>query len=556
MEAPSIVVSEKLATREAQNVVFVSPEEVLNIRQPAYTKSTTEIAWLLRQPSAASICVNQPYIQLEIEYELQKAGAGANAHAAIAANDLDVFPLKTGKSAFGEELEGFPFQSTCVRASVFTVNGASTTYRNSEFCKEYLRANTSRAFMKRMGNEWNEYADTCVTAPFAANNQYTTVANDSLRVPGFDEASRRKKWEHNVVGYNAKFELGANGKTRTMYYREPLFLSIFGGLLNNSEHPLWSCEGNKSPTLLHMSQLQISMSLHDNWYQNLFGLIQTSSDNQIHIKNAVIKKALLCCTFVSPPPKYVSSALSSQVSYACMKTLRFKMNPAAPGTVAPLETRQFTLDATSFPYMPSCFMINVAPDYNSKINYACAASADAAEMRAIRESKKDKRFMISRLNLTVNTSPDVIPAVGGASTADAGRHQLTYNARQLYEFYKENTSHTECLYDFNTWRESACCVIITSEQMSGILASSSIKGNVTISGSIEAVNTMGYSVYIGDANPVAIGADIWETGKKLERYNAQIVGIFSNQYVSVDSRSAIVGESVLSEQFGASLRLS
>lgn len=556
MEAPSIVVSEKLATREAQNVVFVSPEEVLNIRQPAYTKSTTEIAWLLRQPSAASIMVNQPYIQLEIEFTLAQDGGNA-----VTADHAPTFKHKraAAKSAYGMEFECFPFQSKCCRASVFTVNGASQTYRNTEICQQYLRANTNREFMKRNGNEWNEYAQSFVKQ----DGQLSAADVKKQEVASFSEASRKRKFDHNMMGYAmTDVTVPVGGVTKTLYYREPLFLSVFGGLMSNSEFPLWSCEGNKSPTLLHMNQVQISMTLLDNWYQNLFGLIQNDKNHALIVQNAVIKTANLCCTFVSPPPKYVSSALSSQVSYACMKALRFKMNPTQPGKVAPNEMKTFTMNATSFSYMPSCFMISVEPDYNEKLNYIAAGNAlstDAVDtniLDRLYESKMDKRWLIHKLNLVVNTSPDVFPAIGNAGVEDAKRHQLTYNARQLYEFYKENTSQEKCLYDFDTWRRDACCVIITSEQMSGILASSSIKGNVTISGSIECVNTMGYACYVGDASENALDGDYWIGTKKLEKYNAQIVGVYSNQFMSIDSKSAIIGESTLSEQFGSSLRLS
>ena len=114
--------------------------------------------------------------------------------------------------------------------------------------------------------------------------------------------------------------------------------------------------------------------------------------------------------------------------------------------------------------------------------------------------------------------------------------------------------------------------------MNGILPSCHIRGNVSIQGTIIAVNTLGYKVYTGiatgglaiqaangdtdlteqhyDANDGATGPMWWIRGQKFEKYQCTITGVYSNSYMAFDAKSGIVGESVMSEQFGNSMRLS
>ena len=101
--------------------------------------------------------------------------------------------------------------------------------------------------------------------------------------------------------------------------------------------------------------------------------------------------------------------------------------------------------------------------------------------------------------------------------------------------------------------------------MNGILPSQHIRGNISIQGKILAVNTLGYTAYVGSGQPpTATAANnladdfdyAWFDGKPLEKFRAQITGVYSNCYLALDAKSGLVGENILSEQFGNSLRLS
>ena len=106
--------------------------------------------------------------------------------------------------------------------------------------------------------------------------------------------------------------------------------------------------------------------------------------------------------------------------------------------------------------------------------------------------------------------------------------------------------------------------------MNGILPSCHIRGNVSIQGTIRAVNTLGYKCYVGigsSALSTGQGNEVtsinqngtpvsWIQGVKYEKFECAITGVYSNQYMALDAKSGIVGESVMSEQFGNSMRLS
>ena len=64
MSAPLVITSEDLSQREARPVVLVSPEEILRMRTASFSKSITELGFLVRQPSAAAIM--SLYVALEL----------------------------------------------------------------------------------------------------------------------------------------------------------------------------------------------------------------------------------------------------------------------------------------------------------------------------------------------------------------------------------------------------------------------------------------------------------------------------------------------------------
>ena len=52
--APAVLTDPILTTREAQPVVLISSEEILTVRTPAYSKSKSDLNFLVRQPSGKS----------------------------------------------------------------------------------------------------------------------------------------------------------------------------------------------------------------------------------------------------------------------------------------------------------------------------------------------------------------------------------------------------------------------------------------------------------------------------------------------------------------------
>ena len=349
----------------------------------------------------------------------------------------------------------------------------------------------------------------------------------------------------------------------TMHYQEPLFIGVFGGLAGNDSFPLWSCEQNKSPSLLHVHQCSINLNLLDNWAQNLFGAIINSDAHTVNVIDVAVETANLCCTYVQPPPKYIASALSSNVTYATYKFLRFKAKecsvtgkcPPAAAKSAPVN---WTFNSVNFPYMPSVFMIEIAPDYNTKLNLINAANNTLAVAHQNICSKEDRRFGIVQLDLIINTSPDVVPSNGAIQLDDTSYINVSYNSKQLYKMYLRNCASVErAPYTYDQWFKYGCTVLLSPQDMNGILPSQHIRGNISVQGKVYAYNTMEYAVCVGTtgAAPLATGGDAFPTGKRLEKFDAQITALYSNCYLALDAKSGLVGENVLSEQFGNSLRL-
>ena len=550
--APVVLTSEELATREARNVVMVSSEEILPRRIEAYTMSKSEISFLFRQPSASSILINQPFLELRLIFTVKNDVEGTATGLAIGTSRDE------GGQMFGRKMEGLPFQSKCVRTSVVTINGATQTYRNSEYFTPYLRTQVSRDAMGKINVPWNsmkklvDYLD-CADR-HAGNFTYPDADSEQSALFDFDVSKMDSE------GFGAD---GNDSKQIVMTYHEPLCIGVFGGLQGNDSFPLWSCEQNKSPSLLHVHQCSINLNLLDNWAQNMFGLIQNNANQTLSVTDVKVDKARLCCTYVQPPPKYIASALSSNVTYATYKFLRFKsetcsINGVCAPNAADSVPVNWTFNSVNFPYMPSVFMIEIAPDYNTKSKYILANNAATALKKQIYASKEDKRFGIVQLDLIINTSPDVVPS-NGSNTLQAGNViNVTYNAKQLYKMYLKNCASVErACYTFQQWYQSGCTVLISPQDMNGILPSQHIRGNISVQGKVYAYNTMGYAVAVGvvGAAPNAQGGDAFPTGKPLEKYDAQITALYSNCYLALDAKSGLVGENVLSEQFGNSLRL-
>ena len=581
--APIPLTEDVLGTRQAKTMVMLSTEERLNMKVPAYVSSDSEISFLVRQPSSSAILVNQPYIELQVKFTLtQGDGTAVNPLPHYLGGFLGG---QGAAKAYGRQLEGLPFLSKCVRTSVVTINGASNTFRNSEYFVPYLRSIVGRDAMAKIGTPWNDFEDQYprgVSGHMKARDNYATVLS---RV-----ASKQARLFDMSVSCDGALAQ-QNAVTYTMTFREPLFFSIFNGLSGNSLWPVWCSEQNKSPSVLHAQQMSINFNLHDNWAQNLFGMIQNDGDNgaaEAKISAVSIDKAHLCCTFVQPPPKYIAASLSANVTYQTAKFMRFKakctdvsgpvgpavINHRFPDYACPNETLAFTLEAVNFQYMPSIFMIEVGPDYNEKLNYIAAGNAAARQHRFCEMSKEDRRMGITSLNLIVNTSPDIAPTRGSGHRDASSIVNIRYSARQLYDMYLKNCASVErAIYDFDTWFNKGCCILISSADMNGILPSCHIRGNVSIQGSINVVNTLGYKAYVGvgtgaiatdHANPALASfaryhnnlGYVWVIGQKFEKFECSITGVYSNSYMALDAKSGIVGESVMSEQYGNGMRLS
>ena len=576
---------EVLATNESSSIVMVSSEEVLPLQIEAYVKSRSEISWIFRQPSASAILHNQPYIELDLKFSLsQPDGTTMNQNVKPISQYEDGRLTHDGLKCYGRQLEGLPFLSKCVRTSVVTMNGASHTYRNSEYFVPFLRSVVGREAMAKIGTPWNDFADQ--PSYRARDNDNSPLIRGDARTMSPAKAKQARLFDLSMTLDGASQNIadanGTNAVTYTMTYREPLFMSIFNGLAGNEMFPVWCSEQNKSPIILHAQQTSINFNLHDNWTQNLFGLIQNDKDQALKVFDVQIQSARLCCKFVQPPSKYIAPALSANVSYQSTKFIRFRAQaPTGQVFSAPHWAKnaaypskvEFTLQASNFPYMPSCFMIEVAPDYNTKLNYIASGRDHATQRRNLKiveASKEDMRWGIVALDLIVNTSPNVVPNKGSKEMTDQSIHNVRYNARQLYDLYLKNAASVErALYDFETWFNRGCTVLLTSADMNGILPSCHVRGNVSIQGKVTCVNTMPYMCYIGAGSPPVPGNEMamgtvdgvaqgysWIAGQKYEKFECQIVGVYSNGYMALDAKSGIIGEAVMSEQAGNALRLS
>ena len=582
--APIPLTEDVLGTRQAKTMVMLSTEERLPMKIPAYVKSDSEISFLVRQPSSSAILINQPYIELQLRFTLSRLTDGQVPQT--------VPTWKSGRAAakvFGRQMEGLPFLSKCVRTSVVTINGASNTFRNSEYFVPYLRSIVGRDAMAKIGTPWNDFEEQYQTNAYAASNSAWSI--DPIMGRAASKQARLFDMSSTRDGAAANLQVR---DTYIMTFREPLFFSVFNGLAGNSLWPVWCSEQNKSPSVLHAQQMSVNFNLHDNWAQNLFGMISLdnagANTHHAKIETVHVDAAHLCCTFVQPPPKYIAASLSANVTYQTTKFMRFKAkasgvggltvlaNHSNPDYALPNETVKWTLDAVNFQYMPSIFMIQVGPDYNEKANYIAPHNAANGEARLAALSKEDRRFGISALNLIVNTSPDIVPGRGSGDRGSEGAIQnLRYTSRELYEMYLKNCASVErAIYDFDTWFNRGCCVLISSADMNGILPSCHIRGNVSIQGSIESINTTGYRVYVGQ-NAGAVGVEgnaanpnvafcrvhnanatdnVWIADVKFEKFECSVIGVYANSYMALDAKSGIVGESVMSEQYGNGMRLS
>ena len=558
--APIVITSEALSQREARPIVLVCPEEILKMRTESFAKNKSEIGFLIRQPSAAAIMSSYVELELVLKFKTTRPMAQPIQRGTLANGQG---PGGGGMS--GMMPEGLPIQSKCVRTAVLSINGASQTYRCSEFVSEYLKLHASRAYMERIGYGWNENLD--------GNNYNSTYLRQQ-------DAWRKQLTVNNRIAHASDADAdGTHHWTKSMVFREPLVIGPFGALNHMDAYPAWSCEGAKSPSLLHCDQMQLSFSMLDHWAQNLFLIIQGSDANTHPVGGEVVDLevvgAFINTTFYTPPPKMISSSLSQAVRYATWSALRFKMqDPTGAGANGVLDAGEpckFNLRAATFPYMPNLWVFSVQPNYETKSGRFSGNGANTDEWWA-RQCKSDKRLTIYQMRLQINATSDAMPFKGGGGVDTAANSVLVQlNSRELYRYYLKNSSSWEsAIYSYEEWFNGGCIVAFTSEDLNGITNSPSIRGQVTISGEIFCQNNMNYAVCIADARqPGAIVPNTHDSGgggngnatsgfalDRLEHFSACIIGIYTNKQITVDAKSAMLSEAVFSEQLGEQLRLS
>ena len=539
---PAVLTETVLTQREAAPVTMIQSEEVLRTRTPAYSQTNSDISFMVRQPSASAILTN--YVELLVEVRFRSD----NNFSAI--KELKDTYLTESQAArdFGYIAEGLPWQSKAIRNAVITINGTSISQRCNEFGKEYAKMHCNRAYMEKIGGGWND--NTELMNKGRTVGAYNGTGKRDNYVMSKTSTKQYKKWKM-MLTQDDTAEATAQ-QTAVFQFREPLFMGPFGAFGMCESFPAWSSEGMKSPGLLHVHNMQLQLSLEDNWQNGLFLPVyqyaKASGFAQVGIPE--ITKAELVCKWVLPPPRLVSAALTQSVSYASFDVLRFVGQPL--GQAAKIdngETCQFRLNAVSFPYMPSLFMFSICPHYAHCAKWIAGQDVQSEALNAM---KKDKRMTITHMDLSINTSSASLPHKGGE-----GVQTRRLNARDLYQMTLENAASFENFPDdFESWYFGGGFCCITPAQLSGNLASPNIRGTVVVQGTINAINKMGCPVNVssGSVNFDAGDATVYPDAP-LPRYQCIISGIYSNRALVLDSKSGIMQESTYSQAFSQQLRL-
>ena len=551
--APNVALDEILSTVEFSNSVYIAGEEKLRVRSAAISKSQSQLTFLVRQPAPQAILENCPRIELALRFKYEQIGTGDIATP----NHRPSVSRAAADTSYGCMPEGFPFFAKCVKTCSVTQNGATQTFRPSQTFKDYLQACTTREFMERNGTPWNDYQDQKVVQgdDFAANIKAFKVISRS-------ESMQHEAFREQFMGEDADvFTTAANGITKTFYYQEPLYFGVYGGIRKNGQFPEWCSSGNISPSLLHQDSTSVDLALEDQWAKLMAPLIG-QQNGSLRLKSVEIVEANLVMDFWSPPPRFTASALSMTSSYQCaLKSLRYAIDPVGNNTELTAmgsganSYGDFRLNNASFPQMPNAFIFKMQKSYQHALN---KVGSHVGDQKICRESKMDGCPMIYALQLQINTSSNCWPSAGNADPTQGNCHQFRFSALELYKYYKKNTSYTNCIYDFESWKKNAT-VILTPQDLNGILNSPSIQGLCTVTCTVSVLNTLSYPVYVGTGSPSqSVSRFCGNAGaaQELEKFELAIVGHYSSSYLTVDAKSAVLGEQTLSASFGASLRLS
>lgn len=555
--APNVLTQEVLTQRQAVPMVMVQSEEILKTRTPAYSATNSDISFLVRQPSASAILKNQPELYLELEFELSDAvdvkADFQDGTAAVNANAKYAIQAQTNTD-YGFYPDMLPLQNKCIRNLVININGASQSIRCNEFGSAYCKMHASREYMEKIGGGINDYKFKKLI------DQATPANNTANYYPQSDtEEFQYRKWKNQYL--QDKQDVRKQGTTTPKFcWREPLFCGVFGAFSQCEQFPAWSCESQKSSGLLHCHNLQLSCAMEENWWRSLY--LQTKcyakNDGQMaRVIGVSIKTAELFCEWVQPPPRLVGASIGAQISYATSDVLRFVADykPSNGSDILHAgETGRFELQAVSFPYMPNLFVFECGPHYAHKSEYIGARGT--VPQGALYDMKKDVRMAITHIDLIVNTSNQAVPFKG---TQDV--QSVRINAYDLYKMTLANCFSMEKFpYSFEEWLQGGCFVALTPAQLNGVLNSPSIRGNVTVQGSVHVKNMSRTPVNCGKGDQVwaadwAAAAANYQPGGKIERYQCLISGMYSNRMLTLDSKSGLVSEATFSEAFAQSLRL-
>ena len=454
--------------------------------------------------------------------------------------------------------EGLPFTTKCIKTLSCTQNGATQTFRPSETFKSYLQANTTRKFAERnMVAPWNSYIRS-----YAHNEMRLNNGPKNYLVQNREEGMQQQIFQNQWIGeevYNAtaaqnKHTLTGN-TSKVFTFLEPLWFGTYGGIVKSDLFPSWSQEGSKSPSLLHQDSTSIDMALVDGW-EKLVQPLVCKAGSSMRVKSVEIVAANLIMDFWSPPPRYVSSALSMTASYACSgKSLRYEIDASnnvlemLPRTVA-----DFKIGNCSFPQMPNVFCFRMLASYQHKVNKITHVGDD---IPLARESFLDKNPTIVDLRLQINTSSNCWPQVGNLGLTQGNQIiNLRYSAKELYRYFLKNTNYNESIYTYEEWFNGGCMVLLTPQDMNGVLNSPSIQGLVTMTASVQVYNCLKYGIYVGNGQPRPHAQAPFMTDQKMEKFTLAVTGFYSNSYCTFDAKSAVLGQQSMSASFGAGLRLS
>jgi hypothetical protein len=563
MSAPNVLTQQILTQRSAQPVVLIQSEEILRTRTPAYSATTSDLSFMVRQPSASAILRNSPEILLELKFTLDSAATVRQSWNSGKTGITFKYNVKDEDHGdYGFMPEMLPLQNKCIRNMVISINGASQSVRCNEYGKPYCLMHCSREYMEKIGGGINDFKHPMIFNK-KLNGDVVNAAVKDLYAENASDCLQYQRWKAQMLQDNSGTTDGFTGTTTPIFqFREPLYVGCFGAFQNCESFPAWSCEQQKSAGILHCHNLQIQCAMEENWERSLYLGVQcyTKTGGMASVTGVTIKKAELLCEWVQPPPRMVGSAIGQQVSYATSDVLRFvgdfkgsSQGGADDDIMHEGDTGHFQLNAVSFPYMPNVFLFEIAPHYAHKSPYIGMKTSNS---RALWNYKKDARMCITHMDLTINTSNQVVPFKGAT-----GAQTVRLNAYELYKMTLENVFSIERYpYSFQEWLECACFVALTPAQLNGVLNSPSIRGNVVVQGQIYVKNMCGMPLNCGKQNKNwetdwAQAGVYYEASKPMERMQCIISGIYSNRQLTLDSKSGLISENTFSQAFAQSLRL-